>query len=94
MEMTPGIFMFIVALAAVVNGLGMVSIVGGMGELIRRRESLNISFSLVHSLLVLFQLLAHVLLWWSFIFSGSGPCLSGQCLATRWPLHGNSLLAG
>ena len=67
MEMTPGIFMFIVALAAVVNGLGIVRIVGGLGELIRRRESLHIQFSLVHSLLVFFQLLAHVLLWWSFI---------------------------
>jgi len=67
MEMTSSIFMFIVALAAVVNGLGIVRIVGGLGELIRRRESLNISFNLVHSMLVLFQLLAHVLLWWSFI---------------------------
>jgi len=67
MEMTSSIFMFIVALAAVVNGLGIVRIVGGLGELIRRRESLDISFHLIHSMLVLFQLLAHVLLWWSFI---------------------------
>ena len=67
MDMTPSIFMFIVALAAVINGLGIVRIVGGLGELIRRRESLNISFHWVHSLLVLFQLLVHVLLWWSFI---------------------------
>ena len=67
MEMTPSIFMFIVALAAVVNGLGIVRIVGGLGEFIRRRESLNVTFYWVHSLLVLFQLLVHVLLWWSFI---------------------------
>jgi len=59
--------MFIVALAAVVNGLGIVRIVGGLGEFIRRRESLNITFYWVHSALVLFQLLTHVLLWWSFI---------------------------
>ena len=67
MEMTSGIFMFIVALAAVVNGLGIVRIVGGLGEFIRRRESLNVNFYWVHSALVLYQLLAHVLLWWSFI---------------------------
>lgn len=36
--------MFIVALAAVVNGLGIVRIVGGLGELLRRRESLNITY--------------------------------------------------
>jgi len=67
MEMNPGIFMFIVALAAVVNGLGIVRIVGGLGEFIRRRESLKISFDWPLGLLVLFQLLVHVLLWWSLI---------------------------
>lgn len=67
MEMTPGIFMFIVALAAVVNGLGIVRIVGGLGEFIRRRGSLNITFYWIHSAQVLFQLLVHILLWWSFI---------------------------
>ena len=67
MEMTPSIFMFIVALAAVVNGLGIVRIVGGLGEFMRRRESLEVTYYWVHSALVLFQLLTHVLLWWSFI---------------------------
>ena len=67
MDLSPGVFMFIVALAAVVNGLGIVRIVGGLGVLLRRRESLNISYYWVHSLLVLFQLLAHVLLWWTYI---------------------------
>lgn len=67
MEMTPSIFMFIVALAAVVNGLGIVRIVGGLGEFIRKRESLNVTYYWIHSALVLFQLLVHVLLWWSFI---------------------------
>ncbi len=67
MEFTPGIFMFIVALAAVVNGLGIVRIVGGLGEFVRRRESLKVNFYWVHSLLILFQLLTHVLLWWALI---------------------------
>ena len=67
MEMTPGIFMFVIALSAVVNGLGIARIVGGMGELLRRQSSLTIRYYLPHTLLVLFQLLAHMLLWWSFI---------------------------
>lgn len=67
MEMTPSIFMFIVALSAVVNGLGIVRIVGGLGELLRQRKSLNINYYWIHSSLVIFQLLTHVLLWWSFI---------------------------
>lgn len=49
--------MFIVALAAVVNGLGIVRIVGGLGEFIRKRESLNVTYYWIHSALVLFQLL-------------------------------------
>ena len=67
MEMNPGIFMFIVALCAVVNGLGIVRIVGGLGEFIRRRHSLQIDFSPIYFMLVVFQLLTHVLLWWSLI---------------------------
>jgi hypothetical protein len=67
MEITQGVFTFIVSLAAVINGLGIVRIIGGVGEFVRRRESLNISHYWVHSLLVLFQLLAHVLIWWALI---------------------------
>ena len=67
MEITSSVFTFIVALAAVINGLGIVKIVVGMGEYIRRRESLNISYYWVYSLVIVFQLLAHVLLWWALI---------------------------
>jgi hypothetical protein len=67
MEITQGVFTFIVALAAVINGLGIVRIVAGLGEFIRRRGSLNVSYYWVYSLVVLFQLLAHVMIWWALI---------------------------
>jgi hypothetical protein len=67
MELSQSVFTFIIALAAVINGLGIVKIVGGMGEYIRRHESLTINYYWVYSLVVLFQLLAHVLIWWAFI---------------------------
>ena len=67
MEITQGVFTFIVSLAAVINGLGIVRIVGGLGEYIHRRESLNVTYYWVYSLLVLFQLLAHVLIWWALL---------------------------
>ena len=67
MEITQSVFTFIVSLAAVINGLGIVRIVAGLGEFVRRRESLVIGHYWVYSLLVMFQLLAHVLIWWSLI---------------------------
>ncbi len=67
MEITQGVFTFIVALAAVINGLGIVRIVGGLGDYLRRRDSLDVSYYWVHSLLTLFQLITHVLIWWALI---------------------------
>jgi hypothetical protein len=67
MEITQGVFTFIVALAAVINGLGIVRIVGGLGEFLRRRDSLDVSYYWVHSLLALYQLTTHVLVWWALI---------------------------
>ena len=67
MEFTPNMFMFIVALVSVINGLGIVRIIGGLGEYLNLRNSMDISFYGVHSVLLVFQLLTHVLLWWSLI---------------------------
>jgi hypothetical protein len=67
MDIDQGLFTFIIALAAVINGLGIVRIVGGLGDYIRRRESIKISNYWVYLMLVLFQLLAHVLIWWSLV---------------------------
>jgi hypothetical protein len=67
MEIDQGLFTFIVALAAVINGLGVVRIVSSLADYIRQRESLSVSVYWVYLMLVLFQLLAHILLWWALV---------------------------
>jgi hypothetical protein len=67
MEITQGVFTFIVSLAAVINGLGIVRIVAGVGDYFRRRESLEVNHYWVYSLVALFQLLAHVMIWWAML---------------------------
>ncbi len=67
MENTNSIWPFVIALAAVVNGLGIVRLIGGLGEYLRNYSTLNIKHYWVYTLLVVFQLLAHMLLWWSIL---------------------------
>ena len=67
MEITQGVFTFIVSLAAVINGLGIVRIVAGVGDYFRRRESLEVNHYWVYSMVAMFQLLAHVLIWWAML---------------------------
>lgn len=58
---------FVLALAAVVNGLGIVRIIGGLAEYLRNYTTFKIQHYWVYTLLVVFQLLAHLLLWWSIL---------------------------
>jgi hypothetical protein len=58
-------FVFIISLAAVVNGLGIVRWLTGFSEFVRRRSSLQITHFWVFSLAAVFQFLLHVLFWWS-----------------------------
>ncbi len=67
MEQTKDIWPFIIALAAVVNGLGIVRLIGGLGEYLKNNSTLNIQHYWVYTLLAIFQLLAHLLLWWSIL---------------------------
>ena len=67
MEQTKDIWPFIIALAAVINGLGIVRLIGGLGEYLKNYSTLNIQYYWVHTLLAAFQLLAHCLLWWSIL---------------------------
>lgn len=60
-------FTFIASLAAVINGLGIVRILSELGEYIRRRDSIEFTHHWVHTSLILFQLLAHVLIWWNLV---------------------------
>ena len=58
-------FAFIITLAAVVNGLGIVRWLTGLAEYLRRRDSLKIEHYWVFTLFAVFQFLLHILMWWS-----------------------------
>ena len=57
-------FAFIITLAAVVNGLGIVRWLTGLSEYMAQRDTLNIRHYWVFNLLAAHQFLLHVLLWW------------------------------
>lgn len=58
-------FVFIIALAGVVNGLGIVRWLTGLTEYIRQRSSLDIQLYWVFALTACFQFFLHILFWWS-----------------------------
>lgn len=57
----------IVALAAVINGMGLVRIIGGLGEFVKTRKTVQVETFWPFSLLVACQLMAHLLLWWKIL---------------------------
>jgi hypothetical protein len=67
MEITYSVWAFVISLAAVINGLGIVRLLGGFSEFLRKREALEVSGYWVFTVLVAFQLFLHVLLWWSLL---------------------------
>lgn len=58
-------FAFIITLAAVVNGLGIVRWLSGLAEYLRRKDALHLRHYWVLTLFAGFQFLMHILLWWS-----------------------------
>jgi hypothetical protein len=58
-------FVFIISLAAVVNGLGIVRWLNGLTEYIRHRKRLSVQPFHVFTLMAGFQFMLHVLFWWS-----------------------------
>lgn len=58
-------FVFIITLAGVVNGLGIVRWLTGFTEYLRRRSSLRVPLYWVFTLAACFQFLLHILFWWS-----------------------------
>ena len=58
-------FAFIITLAAVINGLGMVRWLTVFAEYLRRKPSLDIKHYWVYTLLAGYQFLLHILLWWT-----------------------------
>ena len=58
-------FAFIITLAAVVNGLGIVRWLTALAEYLRQKDSLSIQHYWVYNLAAGFQFLLHIVLWWS-----------------------------
>jgi hypothetical protein len=58
-------FAFVITLAAVVNGLGIVRWLSGLGEYLRRRHSVQVTHYWVFSLSAVYQFLLHILFWWT-----------------------------
>ena len=67
MEQSRDIWPFIIALIAVLNGLGIVRLLGGVGEYLKNYSTLNLQHYWVYTLLAIFQLMSHLLLWWSIL---------------------------
>lgn len=89
MENTAHPFMFIVSLAAVVNGLGIVRLVSAFAEYLKIRHKVEIRYYWAFTLFAVLQLLLHIFFWWSlwslrdtesfnflqYLFLLSGPTL-------------------
>jgi hypothetical protein len=58
-------FAFIITLAAVVNGLGIVRWLAGFAEYLRRKNTLNVKHYWVLNLAATFHFMLHILLWWT-----------------------------
>jgi hypothetical protein len=58
-------FAFVITLAAVVNGLGIVHWLTAFSEYLRRKQSVDIQHYWVFNLLAAYQFLLHILLWWT-----------------------------
>jgi hypothetical protein len=63
----PRYWIFIIALVAVINGLGIVRLLVGLSDYIKKRTNLNIKYYWIHTSYILFQLLVHLLFWWSVV---------------------------
>jgi hypothetical protein len=67
MEVKIDVWPLILALAAVINGLGVVRILTVLAEYLRRHKSLKLQHYSVYTMLVLYQLFVHLLFWWSAV---------------------------
>jgi hypothetical protein len=65
MELDFRAFAFIITLAAVINGLGIVRWLSALAEYLRRSQSLSVKHYWVYALAAGFQFMVHILLWWS-----------------------------
>jgi NADH:ubiquinone oxidoreductase subunit 3 (subunit A) len=60
-------WIFIIALVAVINGLGIVRLLTALSEYVKKRAIVSVRHYSVYMLYVVFQLLIHLLFWWSIV---------------------------
>ena len=65
MEFDYRAFIFIITLAAVINALGIVRLLGAFAEYLRNQQRIEVKKYWVFELWTLFQFLMHIVLWWS-----------------------------
>lgn len=65
MELDIRAFTFIISLAAVINGLGIVRLLSTFAEVLRRRQKVKVHHYWVYNAQALFQFTIHILLWWA-----------------------------
>lgn len=65
MEFDYRAFIFIITLAAVINALGIVRLLGAFAEYLRNQQRIEVNKYWVLELWMLFQFLMHIVLWWS-----------------------------
>ena len=65
MELDFRAFAFIITLAAVINGMGIVRLLASFAEFLRHQRDLDVVHYWVFNLWITFQFLLHILMWWS-----------------------------
>jgi len=67
MESEERIWIYVISLVAVINGLGIVRVLVGLSEFLRNQQKFIARQYWVYTLFVVFQLLMHFLFWWSIV---------------------------
>lgn len=67
METQERTWIYIFSLVAVINGMGVIRLLSVLSEFLRNQKTLNIQHYWVYSSFAVFQLLLHLLFWWSIV---------------------------
>jgi hypothetical protein len=64
MELDFRAFAFIITLAAVINGMGIVRVLASFAEYLRQQDKLEVVPYWVFNLWIFFQFMLHIVMWW------------------------------
>ena len=59
-------FMFVISLAAVINGLGLAKWLATLGEFLGSQKGIEVKHSLPYTLFAAYQFFVHILMWWLY----------------------------